>query len=101
LHLKPSLLNGLGQSTLLHFSPARRFIFKGHDLYFSQVPYALVRSSHHLKCPTNDTDVYNTTRRSRIKERFLCEETDKVASGFSLKNVSSSKRTELTAETMW
>ncbi|KAL5078791.1 hypothetical protein RYX36_007212 [Vicia faba] len=122
LHLKPSLLNGLSQSTLLQFSPSRRFIFRGHDLYFSQVPYALVRSSHHLKCPTNDTDVYNTTRRSRIKERcfcsasqkgrenfpsfsshddseiilsFLCEETDKDASGFKLKNVSSSKRTEI------
>ncbi|XP_050905168.1 tRNA(adenine(34)) deaminase, chloroplastic isoform X2 [Lathyrus oleraceus] len=122
LHLKPSLLNGLSQSTLLQFSASRRFIFRGDDLYFSQVPYGLVKSSYELKCPTNDINVYNRTRRSRIKERcfcsafqkgrenfpsfsshddseiilsFLSEEADKDASGFKLKNVSSSKRMEI------
>ncbi|XP_058775422.1 tRNA(adenine(34)) deaminase, chloroplastic [Vicia villosa] len=129
LHLKPSLLNGLSQSTLLQFSASRRFIFRGDDLYFSQVPYGLVRSSYELKCPTNQTNVYNRTR-SRIKERcfcsasqkgrqnfssfsshddseiiphddseiilsFLSEETDRDASDFKLKNVSSSKRMEI------
>ncbi|CAK8537305.1 unnamed protein product [Lathyrus sativus] len=122
VHLKPSLLNGLSQPTLLQFSASRRFIFRGDDLYFSQVPYGLIRSSCELKCPTNHRNVYNRTRRSRIKEQcscsasqkgrenfpsfsshdyseiilsFLSEEADKDASGFKLKNVSSSKRNEI------
>jgi len=120
--VKPCLLNGLRQSTLLQLSATRRFIFRGENLYCSRVPYGLVRGSCELKCSTNERNICNTSRRSRIKERcvcsasqkgreredfpsfasdeselvlsFLSEEADKDATCTKAKNVSSSNRTE-------
>ncbi|XP_045830200.1 tRNA(adenine(34)) deaminase, chloroplastic [Trifolium pratense] len=118
--VKPCILNGLRQSTLLQLSASRKLVFRSEDLYVSRVPYGLVRGSYELKCSTNERNVCNTSRRSRIKERcvcsasqkgrenspsfasddselvlsFLIEEADKDATGVNSNNVSSSKRME-------
>jgi tRNA(adenine34) deaminase len=101
-------------------SASRRLVFRSEDLYVSRVPYGLVRGSYELKCSTNERNVCNTSRRSRIKERCICsasqkgrenspsfssddselvlsfliEEADKDATCVKSNNVSSSNRME-------
>ncbi|XP_057759698.1 tRNA(adenine(34)) deaminase, chloroplastic [Arachis stenosperma] len=63
--IKPSLLNGLRQSTLLHLS-ARRFIL-GREQFFPRLPaYGL-----HKRCYVNEETVCNRSRR-RIEGECVC-----------------------------
>ncbi|XP_061353960.1 tRNA(adenine(34)) deaminase, chloroplastic [Gastrolobium bilobum] len=118
--IKPCLLNGLRQSTLLQLSASRRLILGGGDQYFSRLPaYGLLRGCNELNCSANERTVCNRNGR-RIKGRcfraasqkggeifhsfgsdeaeavlsFLSEEADKDDNGIKRKNVSSSKRIE-------
>lgn len=122
--VKPSILNGLRQSSLLQLSAPRRLILGCGDLYFSRVPaYDLNRGCYELNSSVNERTVCNRNRR-RIKGRcfseasqkgreichsfgsddaeavlsLLSEEADKDVSGIKWKNVSSSKRMEAKKE---
>ncbi|KAK7275148.1 hypothetical protein RIF29_16257 [Crotalaria pallida] len=118
--VKPSILNGLRQSTLLQLPASRRLILGGGDMYFSRLPsYDLHRGCYELNCSVNERTVCNRSRRrvegrrmsaASRKGREIChsfdsddvesvlsllsEEADKDDSSIKLKNSSSSKRTE-------
>ncbi|XP_027360063.1 tRNA(adenine(34)) deaminase, chloroplastic isoform X2 [Abrus precatorius] len=117
--IKPCLLSGLRQSTLLQLPASRRLILGGGDRYFSRLPaYGLLRG-YELSCLAIDETVCNNSR-MKLKGKcihaasrkgreishsvasddaeavlsFLSEEADKDAICSKCKCVSSPKRIE-------
>ncbi|MED6137102.1 hypothetical protein PIB30_061837 [Stylosanthes scabra] len=118
--IKPSLLNGLRQSTLLQLSASRRFIL-GRDWFLSRVPaYGLPKRCYDFDFSVNEQTVCNRSRRKtegecvcagasqRGRENYhsfgfddaeavlslLSEQSDKDAIGVKTKNLSSSRKSE-------
>nr|KYP33172.1 Uncharacterized protein At1g68720 family [Cajanus cajan] len=69
--IKPCLISGLRQSSLLQLSASRRLILGGGDPYFSQIPaYGFLRGCDELNSSVNERTVCNNSRQ-RIRGRCI------------------------------
>lgn len=89
--ISPSLLYGLRQSALIHWSASRRFILGGGDRYYCRVPvYGVDRDCYGVTCCLKEMSV-NGRRKRRGKGRFGCMVTEEKRELYHLGGVDDSE----------